>query len=99
MHSGPGRGCDSPGHSGPGKGWRFWWPMTGYPGWVRAAMGLPAWGACWWWHPFGGGFPPPWGGVPTPKEEAEFLKAQAEELRKILAEIEKRLQELEKEEE
>lgn len=78
------------GLGGFGRGWRHWWRATGLPGWARASMGLPAWGACWWYPWF-------WGTLST-EEEARLLREQAEGIKRILAEIEKRLQELEKKE-
>lgn len=75
---------------GYGRGYRHWWRATGLPGWVRARMGLPAWGKCCW--------APGFFGAPSKEEEVKFLKEQAEGLKELLAEIEKRLAELEKKE-
>lgn len=75
---------------GYGRGYPHWWRVTGLPGWMRAQMGLPAWGKCCW---------APWfSSAPTKEEEVKFLKEQAEGLKELLAEIEKRLEELEKKE-
>jgi hypothetical protein len=57
--------------------------MTGLPGWARAGMGLPAWGA----HPYPG--------APTPEQESATLKSQAEYLEGALADIRKRIEDLE----
>jgi len=75
-----------------GRGWRHWWRLTGMPGWLRAARGLPAWGSgwCWWWYPY-------FAGRLSKEEEISLLKEEAESLRQILADIEKRLEELKKE--
>ena len=32
---------------GRGRGWRWWYWLTGMPGWARAAYGLPAFGRGW----------------------------------------------------
>ncbi len=32
------------------RGWRFWYRVTGMPGWMRASYGLPAFGLGWGWR-------------------------------------------------
>jgi hypothetical protein len=77
-----------------GRGWRHWYRTTGLPGWVRASMGLPAWG-CWWypWAPY-------WNypmAYPTAEEELEILKEEEAYLKEELEAIQERIKELEKE--
>jgi hypothetical protein len=76
------------------RGWRHWYRMTGLPGWVRASMGLPAWG-CWWypWAPYWN-YPTPY---PTPEEELEILKEKETYLKEELEAIQQRIKDLEKE--
>ena len=83
-----------------GRGWRFWFRMTGLPGWMRAYMGLPAW-ACWWypwWYPWTvwwSNYPTPY--PTTPEEELEILRQQEAYLKEELEAIQERMRELEKE--
>ena len=73
---------------GRGRGFRHWYRATGLPGWVRANMGLPAWG---WGTPYA-----PFTGEITPQQEADILKKQAEAIKKELESIEERIATLEK---
>jgi len=77
-----------------GRGWRHWYRTTGLPGWVRASMGLPAWG-CWWypWAPYRN-YPMAY---PTAEEELEILKEEEAYLKEELEAIQERIKELEKE--
>ncbi|MFP3937192.1 MAG: DUF5320 domain-containing protein [Phycisphaerae bacterium] len=85
------------GRRGGGRGRRNWYHATGLPGWQRAAMGAPAWGAPP-APPAPGAYPPP-GAYPAaaPEDEAEALKAQAEQLQQALEDIRSRLDELQAE--
>jgi hypothetical protein len=74
---------------GRGRGYRNWYYATGLPGWQRAAMGAPAWGAPW------GAAPAAPYAAPSPEQEAEGLKAQAEYFQQALEDIRKRIEELE----
>ena len=74
---------------GGGRGRRNWFYATGMPGWGRAAVGLPAWGA-----------PGPFPGAQLPADqELELLKQQSEDLKGSLDDIAKRIEELESAEE
>lgn len=84
---GPGRGLWWCG--GRARGWRWWYRLTGLPGYLRAIRGYPAFG---WWR----SSTPPSGLGISSKDEAEFLKKQAEVLKEELDEIQARLEELEK---
>lgn len=78
---------------GRGRGYRNMYYATGQPGWYRANMGMPAWGA------YQGSWMPPFQGAPgyaEPEDEQAFLKEQADFLKNQLNDIEKRLGELEK---
>ncbi len=89
----PGSGlwCYGRGWFGRGRGFRHWYRATGLPGWMRASMGLPAWGG--WINPaFFAGFPQ----EITPQQEAEILKKQAEIIQEELKTINERIKILEK---
>ncbi len=79
-----GRGRGFYGRGG-GRGRRNWYYATGFPGWQRAAMGLPA---------FGGAYP--YESEMTPKQEADILKNEADLLKKQLEDIQSRIETLEK---
>ncbi len=82
-----GRGWWCRGWFGGGRGWRHWFLATGLPGWVRAKIGLPAWG----------GLVAPWYSQElTPKQEAEILKEQAKAIQEELKSIQERISTLEK---
>lgn len=77
-----------------GFGRRFWFRATGMPGWMRARLGLPAWGSggCWFFAPYY------WGVAPSlsKEEELSFLKEQQRTLSSWLKDLQKRIEELEK---
>lgn len=78
-----------------GRGWRNWYRMTGLPGWMRASMGFPAWGRCWYpCAPFWWDYTRPW---ITPQEEIDVLKQEEEILKEELKAIQERINTLEKE--
>ena len=85
----PGRGWFGWGRGwfGRGRGWRHWYWATGLPGWARAWIGYPAFGA----------WPYPYPASITPKEELAFRQDQAEVLRRNLEEVNRRIETLEKE--
>jgi hypothetical protein len=87
----PGRGFWGGGNRGGGRGWRNWFYATGLPGWARAGMGMPAWGA--------GPYPYTAPGSPTMPAGAEVdaLKAQAGYLEQTLQSLRQRIQVLESE--
>ena len=89
MNSMPGRGFGGRGSGGGGRGWRNWFYATGLPGWARAGMGVPAWGA--------GPYPYAAPGSPTMPAgaEVEALKAQAGYLEQTLDALRQRIQTLE----
>jgi len=69
---------------------RNWYYATGFTGWQRASMGMPA---------FGGWMNPslyPYGAEITPKQEADILKNEADLLKKQLEDIQSRIETLEK---
>ncbi len=70
---------------GGGRGRRNWFYATGFSGWQRATMGMPA---------FGGAYP--YAQEMAPKQEADILKNQADVLRKQLEDIQGRIETLEK---
>ena len=90
----PGRGVVGFGrgqYEGGGRGWRHWYYATGLPGWERAQIGHPAWGA--------GGYPGavyPYAPEITPQQEAEMLKKQAQGMREEINLINERINELAK---
>ena len=75
---------------GRGGGWgrRNWFYATGLPGWQRAAMGAPAFGAP-------GAYAAPFGPAVTKEQELDALKGQAEHLADALEGIRKRIEEVE----
>lgn len=77
------------GFGGRGRGWRHWYYATGLPGWARAGMFAPYWGAPVW------GSPPPYAPQMTQEQQADALKAQAEHLESTLQEIRQRIEDLE----
>jgi hypothetical protein len=84
-----GRGFGGRG-SGGGRGWRNQFYATGLPGWARAGMGVPVWGA--------GAYPY----APSPPAmpagaEVEALRAQAAHLEQTLEALRQRIQTLESE--
>ena len=81
---GGGRGFGR-GRGGP-RGWRHWYYATGMPGWQRASLGYPAFGA--------GGYP--YAPNFTPKEEMDMLKDQAQILKQQLQDIQEHISTLEK---
>lgn len=74
---------------GGGRGWRHWFYATGMPGWMRAGMGVPAWGAA----PYPYGAPAP----PGMSDEAEVaaLKTHAANPEQTLQSLRQRIQNLE----
>jgi hypothetical protein len=76
---------------GGGRGWRNWFYATGLPGWARAGMGFPAWGA--------GPYPyqAPVSPAMPPEVEVDALKAQAGYLEQTLQSLRQRIQKLESE--
>lgn len=66
---------------GRGFGWRWWWRVTGLPGWMR--WGYPEFGY------------PPY--TYQPEDELRFLEAMREDLEAELEDIKKRIEELKKE--
>ena len=77
------------GGRGGGRGWRHWFNATGLPGWARAGMGVPAWGAG----------PYPYAAPVSPampaEAEVDALKAQAGYLEQTLQALRQRIQKLE----
>ena len=71
---------------GGGRGQRNWYYATGLPGWQRAAIGYPAFGA--------GSYP--YTPNSTPKEEIDILKDQADFLKQQLQDVQERISTLEK---
>ena len=84
-----GRGFGGRGFGGGGRGWRNQFYATGLPGWARAGMGVPAWGA----GPYPYTAPPP-PAMPA-GAEVEALKAQAGYLEQTLEALRQRIQTLE----
>lgn len=84
-----GWGFGGRGSGGRGRGWRNQLYATGLPGWARAGMGFPAWGA--------GPYPNAAPGSPTipAGAEVEALKAQAGYLEQTLDALRQRIQTLE----
>jgi hypothetical protein len=84
-----GRAFGGRGAGGGGRGWRNQFYATGLPGWARAGMGVPAWGA--------GPYPyaPPVSPVMPAGAEVEVLKAQAGYLEQTLEALRQRIQKLE----
>lgn len=87
----PGRGFWGGGNRGGGRGWRNWFYATGLPGWARADMGMPAWGA----RPYPYAAPVP-SAMPA-EAEVDALKAQAGYLEQTLQSLRRRIQALESE--
>lgn len=77
------------GRRGGGRGWRNWFHATGLPGWARAGMGVPAWGAG--SYPYAAPVAPPM----APAAEVDALKAQAGYLEQTLQSLRERIQTLE----
>ncbi len=70
--------------SGRGRGRRCWYWATGMPGWARAGVCYPPFGA----YSYGAGLPA--------KEEMDILRGQADFLKKQVDEIQNRISTLEK---
>jgi hypothetical protein len=87
----PGRGFWGRGAGGGGRGWRNQFYATGLPGWARAGMGMPAWGAV--PYPYAA---PTWPAMPA-EAEVDALKAQAGYLERTLESLRQRIQKLESE--
>ena len=85
-----GRGFGGWGRGG-GRGWRHWFYAAGLPGWQRAGMGLPAYGA-----PPAQAVPyaPPFAAPLTRDQEMDALKGQAEYFEDALEGIKKRIEQL-----
>jgi len=77
------------GGRGGGRGWRNWFHATGLPGWARAGMGAPAWGAR--PYPYAAPVSPAMPG----EAEVDALKAQAGYLEQTLQSLRQRIQKLE----
>jgi len=73
---------------GGGRGWRNCFYATGLPGWQRAAMGWPAWGAA------PGPSVAPFGPAPTKEQELAALRNQAESLQGAVDAVRQRIEEL-----
>lgn len=71
---------------GGGRGRRHWFWATGVPGWARAGVGWPAWGAP--VAPFAPAM------TPAPQQELEALKQQASYFQDALKDIQERIDEL-----
>ena len=82
-------GFMNPAGRGGGRGRRNWFYATGLPGWARAGMGVPAWGA--------GPYPyaPPVSPAMPAEAEVDALKAQAGYLEQTLQALQQRIQKLE----
>ena len=80
------------GGRGRGRGWRNWFHATGLPGWQRAQMGWPPYGAA---PPHAGPYEAPYGPAVTKEQELDALKGQAEYFEDALEGIKKRIQDLE----
>jgi hypothetical protein len=61
------------------------------PGWQRAGLGYPAFGAA----PYAAPYAAPFGPALSREQEADMLKGQAEQLEDALDGIKKRIEELE----
>lgn len=89
----PGRGFRGWGRGG-GWGRRNWFYATGLPGWQRAGMGMPAYGA----PPVPPAQAPPYAApfapTATREQELDALKGQAEYFEDALEGIRKRIEEL-----
>jgi hypothetical protein len=89
MNPVPGRGFGmgfgrGRGFSGGGRGWRNMFYATGLPGWMRAGMGVPA---------FGGGLPAmPVASAMGKEQQVEALKGEAESLEGQLDAVRKRIE-------
>ena len=81
-------GFMNPAGRGGGRGRRHWFYATGLPGWARAGMGLPAWGA-----PLAP--PAPVAAATASGAEVAALKAHAAHLEQTLQSMKKRIQNLE----
>ena len=93
MNPGSARGYGGWGRGrGGGRGRRNWFYATGLPGWQRAAIGYPAYGAAPYAAPYGAAFAP----AMSKEQELEALKGQAEYFEGALGDIKKRLEELQK---
>lgn len=79
---------------GRGRGYRNWFYATGWPGWVRAGLGYPAWGAP--QYPYAS-YAQPAAPTMTADQELAGLKQQAEYFQDALDEISKRIEQLEAE--
>jgi len=93
MNSVGGRGFGAYGRGGGGGGWgrRNWFYATGLPGWQRAGMGMPAYGAP---PAYPTPYAAPYGPPATKEQELDALKGQAEYFEDALEGIKKRLAEL-----
>ena len=88
---GRGFGAFGRGRGGGGWGRRNWFYATGLPGWQRAAMGMPAYGAP---PAYPTPYAAPFGPVATEEQELDALKGQAEYFEDALEGIRKRIEEL-----
>jgi len=79
---------------GRGHGYRNWYYATGWPGWMRAGLGYPAWGAS--PYPYAS-YHQPVAPTAMPEQELDGLKQQAEYFQDALDEISKRIEQLEAE--
>ena len=77
------------GGRGGGRGWRHWFHATGLPGWARAGLGVPAWGAA--PYPYTGPVAPAMPG----EADVDALKAQAGYLEQTLQALRRRIEKLE----
>lgn len=71
---------------GRGRGYRWWWKLTGLPFWAR--WGYPQ------SYPFHYGLEP----EKAKEAEIEFIKAEARNMEKALEEVRKRIEEIERKE-
>lgn len=86
-----GRGFGAFGRGGGGRGRRNWFYATGLPGWQRAEMGMPAYGAP---PAYPMPYAAPFAPAATAQQELDVLKGQAEYFEDALEGIKKRIEEL-----
>ena len=88
---GQGFGGFGRGRGGGGRGRRNWFYATGLPGWQRAGMGMPAYGAP---PAYPTPYAAPFAPAATKEQELDALKGQAEYFEDALEGIKKRIDEL-----
>ena len=82
------------GGRGGGRGRRNWYYATGLPGWQRAGMGMPAYGAPAMAPAQAAAYGAPFAPTMTAQQELDALKGQAEYFEDALEGVRKRIEEL-----